>query len=71
MGPYDEMKQLERKANVLAILQRNDLSAWARNYWGVVFDTIATSEKRYNARVESNQIIEGMKADFAVYDDII
>ena len=51
MGPFNEMKQLERKAQVLAILQRNDLSAWARNYWGTVFDTIALDEARYNARV--------------------
>jgi hypothetical protein len=51
MGPWNELKQLERKARVLAILQQNDLSAWARNYWGTVFDTIATSEERYNARV--------------------
>jgi|TARA_B110000259_G_scaffold21717_1_gene22467 hypothetical protein len=63
MGPYNEMKQLERKANVRAILQRNDLSAWARNFWGVVFDTIATSEHRYNSRVESNQIIDDMNKD--------
>jgi hypothetical protein len=51
MGPFSEEKQLERKATVLAILQRNDLSEWARNYWGTVFDTIAMSEERYNARV--------------------
>ena len=51
MGPFNEMKQLERKARVLALLQRNDLSEWARNYWGTVFDTIAMTEERYNARV--------------------
>ena len=51
MGPFNEMRQLERKATVLALLQRNDLSAWARNYWGTVFDTIAMSEERYNSRV--------------------
>jgi hypothetical protein len=51
MGPFNEMTQLERKARVLALLQRNDLSAWARNYWGTVFDTIAMTEERYNARV--------------------
>jgi len=51
MGPFNEMTQLERKAKVLALLQRNDLSAWARNYWGTVFDTIAMTEERYNARV--------------------
>jgi hypothetical protein len=51
MGPFNEMKQLKRKAYVLAILQRNDLSAWARNYWGTVYDTIAMTEDRYNTRV--------------------
>jgi hypothetical protein len=51
MGPFSEEKQLERKAKVLAILQRDNLSEWARNYWGTVFDTIAMSEERYNARV--------------------
>jgi len=51
MGPFNEIRQLERKATVLALLQRNDLSAWARNYWGTVFDTITMDESRYNARV--------------------
>jgi len=51
MGPFSELKQLERKGNVLLLLQRNDLSAWARNYWGTVFDTIAMDEARYNDRV--------------------
>lgn len=51
MGPFSEMKQLERKASVLALLRRNDLSAWARNYWGVVLDRITFDEDRYNARV--------------------
>jgi len=51
MGPFNEMKQLERKARVLKLLQRNDLSPWARNYWGTVYDTIAMTEERYNARV--------------------
>lgn len=51
MGPFDEMRQLERKARVLELLQRNDLSEWARNYWGTVYDTIAMTEERYNARV--------------------
>ena len=51
MGPFNEMRQLERKATVLALLQRNDLSAWARNYWGNVYDTITLDEGRYNSRV--------------------
>lgn len=51
MGPYNEMTQLKRKAAVVRLLQRNDLSEWARNYWGTVCDTIANNENRYNARV--------------------
>jgi hypothetical protein len=51
MGPFNEMTQLERKARVLDILQRDDLSEWARNYWGTVYDTIAMTEARYNDRV--------------------
>ena len=53
MGPFNEMKQLERKAKVLALLDRNDLSEWARGYWSTVYDTIAMTEERYNARVVS------------------
>ena len=45
------MTQLERKARVLALLQRTDLSEWARNYWSTVYDTIAMTEDRYNDRV--------------------
>lgn len=51
MGPWSEQKQLERLDAVRGILQRNDLSEWARNYWGTVFDTIARTEDRYNSRV--------------------
>jgi hypothetical protein len=51
MGPWSEQKQLERLHAVRSILQRNDLSEWARNYWGIVFDTIARTEERYNSRV--------------------
>jgi hypothetical protein len=51
MMPFNEMQQLERKAAVLRVLQRNDLSAWARNYWGVVYDRITFDEDRYNARI--------------------
>ena len=51
MGPFSEMKQLERKASVLRVLKQNNLSEWARNYWGTVYDTIAMSEDRYNDRV--------------------
>ena len=53
MGPYSEQKQLERRAAVLQLLQQNNLSEWARNYWGLVYDTIAMDEERYNSRVVS------------------
>lgn len=51
MGPYSEQRQLERRAAVLQLLQRDDLTEWARNYWSTVYDTIAMTEERYNARV--------------------
>jgi|TARA_B110000503_G_scaffold6614_1_gene9039 hypothetical protein len=51
MGPYNEEKQLERRALVLSLLQKDNLSEWARAYWGNVFDKIALTEERYNARV--------------------
>jgi len=51
MGPYNEIKQLERKCAVVRLLKRNDLSEWARNYWGQVCDNIARDEARYNDRV--------------------
>ena len=53
MGPFNETKQLERKAQVSRLLKRNDLTEWARNYWTRVYDTIAMTEDRYNARVVS------------------
>jgi hypothetical protein len=51
MGPYSELRQLERREQVLRLLEREDLSPWARNYWGTVLARLATSESRYNARV--------------------
>jgi hypothetical protein len=51
MGPFNEMRQLSRRGAVLQLLQKDDLSEWARNYWGRVYDTIALEEDRYNARV--------------------
>jgi len=53
MGPWSEQRQLERLDAVRSVLQQNDLSEWARNYWGLVFDNIARTEDRYNARVVS------------------
>jgi hypothetical protein len=51
MMPFNEMTQLGRKATVGRLLQQDNLSEWARNYWNLVFDTIAMNEQRYNARV--------------------
>ena len=50
--PFDEMIQLERKANVHAVLERDNLTPWARKFWGNVFNTIAMDE-RYNTRAEA------------------
>ena len=36
---------------MLSLLQKDNLSEWARAYWGNVFDKIALTEERYNARV--------------------
>ena len=63
MIPFDEMKQLERKANVHAVLERDNLSAWARKFWGNVFDTIATDEQKYNTRIEADRIMNEMNKD--------
>ena len=51
MGPYNEMRQLSRRGAVQQLLQQQDLSDWARNYWQRVYDTIAMDEGRYNNRV--------------------
>jgi len=51
MGPFNEMKQLSRRGAVHQLLQQNNLSEWARNYWSTVYNTIAMDEERYNARV--------------------
>ena len=51
MGPFNEMRQLSRRGAVLQLLEKDNLSEWARNYWQKVYDTIAMNEERYNARV--------------------
>lgn len=51
MGPWNEDRQLARREAVLRLLERDDLSEWARNYWSTVYDTISRDEARYNARV--------------------
>lgn len=53
MGPFNELRQLERKAKVLEVLAQPNLSDWARNYWGLVYEQIALTEDRYNSRVVS------------------
>ena len=53
MGPWSEQRQLERLAAVSRLLEQQDLSDWARNYWSGVLNTIARDEARYNARVVS------------------
>ena len=63
MLPFDAMRQLERKEHVHTVLQQDNLSAWARNFWGNVFDTIAMDEAKYDARVESDRIINEMNKD--------
>jgi hypothetical protein len=50
MGPYNLMTQLERRAHVQQLLDK-ELSDWARNYWTRVYNTIAMDEPRYIARV--------------------
>ena len=63
MMPFNEMTQLERKANVHTILQQDNLTPWARQFWGNVFDTIAMDETKYNTRVEADRIMNEMNKD--------
>jgi hypothetical protein len=63
MLPFDEITQLERKATVHAVLQQDNLSAWARKFWSNVFDTIAMDEAKYDARVEADRIMKEMNKD--------
>lgn len=63
MGPFNEMRQLERAAAVRQLLARNDISEWARNYWTLVLQTLARDEDRYNARV-ANVYKKLTKPDF-------
>ena len=63
MLPFDAMRQLERKEHVHTVLQQDNLSAWARNFWGNVFDTIATDERKYNTRAEADRIMKEMNKD--------
>jgi hypothetical protein len=51
MGPYSEKKQLERAESVKKLLERNDLSEWARTFWSKVVRDLAHDEFTYNHRV--------------------
>ena len=61
--PFDEMIQLGRKANVHAVLERDNLTPWARKFWGNVFNTIAMDERKYNTRAEADRIMKEMNKD--------
>jgi hypothetical protein len=63
MMPFDEMTQLGRKASVHAVLERDNLTPWARKFWGNVFNTIATDERKYNTRAEADRIMKEMNKD--------
>jgi hypothetical protein len=63
MMPFDEMIQLGRKANVHAVLERDNLTPWARKFWGNVFNTIAMDERKYNTRAEADRIMKEMNKD--------
>ena len=51
MGPWNEIRQLERINNVQRVLDNPQLSTWARNYWTRVLNTLSRDEARYNSRV--------------------
>ena len=51
MGPYSEKKQFERAESVQKLLERNDLSEWARTFWSKVVRDLAHDEFTYNHRV--------------------
>ena len=63
MIAFNEMKQLARKANVHAVLERDNLTPWARKFWGNVFNTIAMDERKYNTRAEADRIMKEMNKD--------
>ena len=63
MLPFDEMIQLERRANVHAVLEQDNLTPWARKYWSNVFNTIAMDERKYNTRAEADRIMKEMNKD--------
>ena len=48
MGPYSEIKQLERAETVKAVLARPDLSDWAKFFWAKVLRDLCFDEDSYN-----------------------
>jgi|TARA_B110000908_G_scaffold155525_1_gene193775 hypothetical protein len=63
MPPFNEMKQLERKATVYTLLQQDNISTWAIKFWTNVFNTIAMNEETYNARIKADRIMKEMSKD--------
>jgi len=51
MGPYSEIKQLERAEAVKAVLARPNLSDWAKFFWAKVLRDLCFDEDLYNRRV--------------------
>lgn len=51
MGPYSERRQLKRAEAVYNLLQQDNLSPWARQYWNTVLKRLSKSEAQYNHRV--------------------
>jgi hypothetical protein len=51
MGPWSELRQLERKHYVLRLLKQPNLNSWAQDYWTRVLAELSTDEHSYNARV--------------------
>jgi hypothetical protein len=51
MGPWSEKKQLERARSVVRLLQKENLSPWAEQFWLKTVKSLARNEATYNARV--------------------
>jgi hypothetical protein len=53
MGPYSEERQAQRRAAILGVLARPNLSLDAQRIWLGHLQHLATTEEQYNARVEA------------------
>ena len=51
MGPYNPKRQLERAERVARLLEQDDLSDWAENFWTGVLRNLSINEDQYNHRV--------------------